>query len=111
MRNNLKVAILALAAGLLGGLVSRNVALPSVHAQAPMPNIPREIRAQSFTLTDDQGRVLGTFTARVSPVILGKLPPPSGAGLPAQVLLLDSAGHQIWSASSDPFKTLSQLSK
>ena len=53
--------ILAIAAGFLGGFVSREFKLPSVHAQA---QAPFEIRAERFTLVDHHNRPIGTFAAR-----------------------------------------------
>ncbi len=54
--------VLALAAGLLGGFLSRYITLPSVQAQAQPPST-LEIRAQHFSVVDPKGRVIGTFTA------------------------------------------------
>jgi hypothetical protein len=79
--------VLALGAGLLGGLVSRYEAPVPVFAQtrpAPAPE-PREIRAQSFVLTDDQGEIVGTFKA--SAPRLKELP---------TVVLLDRWGRETW---------------
>ena len=62
--------ILALAAGLLGGLLSRYVAPMPVHAQAQTA-APKEIRAQSFVLVNAQGVALGLmgFDPQGRPVI------------------------------------------
>ena len=49
---------LALAAGLLGGLLSRYLTPTPVFAQAQAP-APKEIRAQSFVLVNKQGAPLG----------------------------------------------------
>jgi hypothetical protein len=73
----------ALAAGLLGGYLSR-YAPPTVFAQAPAP-APKEIRAQSFVLTDEQGNVVGTF----------KPSTPRSNELPT-VVLLDPWGRETW---------------
>jgi hypothetical protein len=51
---------LALAAGLLGGTLSRYVTPTTVLAQ-DQSTAPREIRAQRFTLVDEHGTVLGVF--------------------------------------------------
>jgi hypothetical protein len=89
MNRNLPLA-LALAAGLLGGTLSRYITLPSVHAQAPAVT-PPEIRAQRFTLVDSRGAVMGTFTSRDSV--------PSDPGRrPARIVLLDRSGREIWAA-------------
>ena len=115
MNRNLTLAV-SLAAGLLGGLLSHYVALPSVHAQAPAPNAV-EIRAQRFTLVDDQGSAIGTFTVREnSPVVQrgpgyagpnGKIPPP----MSPRIVLLNPEGREIWSAGGNPFRALAENSK
>jgi hypothetical protein len=75
--------ILGLAAGLLGGLLSRYVAPSAVYAQAQIP-APKEIRAQSFVLVNAQGVALGLmgFDRQGRPVIK----------------LVDEGGRTIWSA-------------
>jgi hypothetical protein len=78
---------LALAAGLLGGVLSRYVTPLPVQAQA---GPAKELRAQSFVLVDDKNNVVGTFTA--SPAVPGK---------PIQnqtVVLLDRNDKEIWRA-------------
>jgi hypothetical protein len=52
---------LAVAAGFLGGALSHYVCSPLVHAQAQVL-APKEVRSQSFVLTDDKGAVQGVFT-------------------------------------------------
>jgi hypothetical protein len=64
---------LALAAGFLGGLLSRYVALPFVHAKAPARNV--EVRWQAFGLIDAEGHV-------------------------SHVVLVDRPGHKIWTNSN-----------
>ena len=73
---------LALAAGLLGGLVSRYLAPTPVFAQTQAP-APREVRAQSFVLVNKQGKPLGRigFDADGQPFIT----------------LLDEDGRTVWS--------------
>jgi len=71
----------ALAAGLLGGLISRYVSPVAAFAQA---QTQREIKAQSFVLIDDQGNIVGTFR-------------PSADRTPT-VILLDRNGREIWRA-------------
>lgn len=103
---------LALAAGLLGGFISRNVTLPSVHAQNPTPapffpilpppsptdnaTAPREIRAQSFTLVDGADNVVGTFTVAPDQWI-GRDGSISRGG---RIVLRDARGREIWSAGN-----------
>jgi hypothetical protein len=52
---------LSLAAGLAGGVLSQYIASALVHAQAQTP-MPKEIRAQSFTLVDASGNRMGALT-------------------------------------------------
>lgn len=95
--------VLALAAGLLGGLVSRYIGLPVAFAQNQAP-ITKEIRAQRFTLVDSAGRVLGTFV----PESTLRLAEGVGGPLPSRILLLDLNGREIWSAGGSPFRTPSE---
>ena len=115
MNRNLTLAV-SLAAGLLGGLFSHYIAVPSVHAQVPAPS-PVEIRSQRFTLVDEQGSAIGTFTVREnSPVAPrrpgfigpnGTVPPP----LQPRIVLLNPEGREIWSAGGNPFRALAENSK
>ena len=89
--------VVALAAGLLGGLLSRYMTPNSVHAQASAP-APKEIQAQSFTIVDAQGDVIGTFK-------------PSMGGARGQgrtVVLVDPSGREVWRASGISIRPLSQ---
>jgi hypothetical protein len=106
MNNKFNVSI-ALAAGLLGGLVTR-FAPSAAFAQNPAP-ATKEIRAQSFTLVDASNRPVGTFTSEMdgSPaptpptgIAPTPTPPPSGRGTTGRprIVLRDSAGREIWSA-------------
>jgi hypothetical protein len=74
---------LALAAGLLGGLLSRYLAPKSVHAQAQTPT-PKEIRSQNFVLINAQAVEVGLmgFSPQGRPVIK----------------LVDERGRTLWSA-------------
>jgi len=101
-RNRSLTLVLALAAGLLGGSVSRYVTLPPVHAEAQPPNA-LEIKSQRFSLVDAQGRVIGTFTGTVTES-------PGGRALP-RVALVDPEGRELWSAGGRGFKYLSENSK
>jgi hypothetical protein len=76
--------VLALAAGLLGGYLSRYLAPAPVFAQTPAPSA-KEVRAQTFVLTDEQGAVVGTF--RPSTPRQNELP---------TVVLLDPWGRETW---------------
>ena len=86
---------LSIAAGLLGGLLSHYVAPLSVFAQAQA--VPKEIRAQSFVLVDEQSRVLGLFSSDQSK---GKAS--------SYIKLFDSNGREIWAASETKFRPLGQ---
>ena len=78
--------ILALAAGLLGGLLSRY--MNPIPAYAQTQSAPKEIRAQSFVLINEQGTPLG---------LLGFDP----NGVPI-IKLLDERGRTIWSTQPRP---------
>jgi hypothetical protein len=113
MNRNLTFAV-SLAAGLLGGVLSHFIALPSVHAQAPASN-PVEIRAQRFTLVDDQGSAIGTFTVRESGPVVQRGPGNPGRNgsalapvIAPRIVLLNPEGHEIWSAGGTPFRTLAE---
>jgi hypothetical protein len=73
---------LALACGLLGGVLSRYLTPIPVFAQAQLP-APKEVRAQSFVLVNKEGTVLGR---------IGFDP----GGLP-NITLVDEDGRTIWS--------------
>jgi len=74
---------LALAAGILGGMLSHFLTPATVRAETPTP-APSEVRARSFLLVNERGGVIGTFTADTS-------------GRPV-IRLLDVSGREIWSA-------------
>jgi hypothetical protein len=52
--------VLALAAGFLGGIASQHITLLPVYAQSQTP-IPKEIRAESFVIVDENGAPRGVF--------------------------------------------------
>ena len=57
---------LALAAGLLGGMLSHYVTPALVHAQAPEPQpkpeiVPQEVKAHSFVLVNDANKPSGVI--------------------------------------------------
>jgi hypothetical protein len=74
---------LALAVGLLGGLLSRYIVLTPVLAQ---PAAPRQIIAQSFILVDSKNNIVGVFK------------PSPKSDQPPTVVLLDQNGREIWRA-------------
>jgi hypothetical protein len=77
--------LLALAAGLVGGLLSRYLAPPPVSAQT-MPL--KELRAQSFVLVDDQNNIIGTF--KTAPGMMSSASP--------HIVLLERSNKEIWRA-------------
>lgn len=77
--------LLALAAGLLGGLLSRYISPFPVLAQA---QAQKEIKAQSFVLVDDKNKIVGTFKSAESQI--GDTTP--------NVVLVDRNGREIWRA-------------
>jgi hypothetical protein len=88
MNGKLTVTI-ALLAGLAGGMLTRFVAPAPVFAQARAAT-PAELRARSFTLTDQYDHAVGTFT--------------SDAG---RIVLRDGSGREVWSAGGSTLKPLS----
>ena len=69
----------SIATGLLGGILSSYWRPIAVQAQA---QAPEEIRAQRFTLVNQSGAVMGTFSFDQS-------------GRP-QIILRDASGHDVW---------------
>ena len=112
MNRNLTV-IFAVAAGFLGGLLSRYISLPAVHAQTATP-APVELRAQRFTIVDGQGAAVGTFTVRSALALQSPGKVPQGPGLvpqsPSRIVLLDQNGREIWSTGTS-LKPLSENSR
>jgi hypothetical protein len=78
--------LLALAAGLAGGLLSRYVGPVSAFAQTQPP---QEIRAESFVLVGPNNNVVGTFRASAP------MPKP---GSRQTIVLLDANNQEIWRA-------------
>src|ERR1700675_60019 len=98
MNRNLTLS-LALAAGLFGGLLSRYLTPISAFAQAPAQTqaqaptpAPKEIRAQSFILVDDEGQVLGTFAYEKPATPFSRSPDAPS------IRLFDTTGKEIWRA-------------
>lgn len=82
---------LSLAAGFLGGFASHYVTPTSVFAQTQTPApTPREVRGESFVLTDPQGNTVATFGTAIS----------RGSG--RSVVLIDESDREIWRAPSEP---------
>lgn len=108
-----KTVLLALLAGLTGGLATRYIAPPVAFAQN-QPAVTREVRAQSFTLVDSSDRTIGVFSAEAVPnrfraTIVNPGPNATVQRIPEmRVVLRDAGGREIWSAESDPIRPLSQ---
>ena len=81
---NKRYLILSMAAGLAGGAVSAYFRSIPVHAQS---QTPEEIRAQRFTLVNQEGVALGTFSL-------------DNSGRP-QIILRDASGHEAWKVVAD----------
>ena len=84
--------VLALAAGLVGGLLSRYIT----------PAAPSEIQAQSFTLVDATGAVVGSFRPTLTSWGTG------GRSKAEGIKLVDPSGQVIWRAGGAMFRPLSQ---
>jgi hypothetical protein len=77
---NKKNIALAFAAGLVGGVISTYVSPRLAYAQSQPPS---EIRAQSFSLVNQEGVTMGNFSFDTE-------------GRP-KLLLRDQHGHEVWS--------------
>ena len=100
--NRTLILTLALAAGLLGGLLSRYLTPTTVRAQTQSA-VPKEVRAQRFTLVNEEGTVLGIFGIDSGASISGLKPKGS-----ATIKLFDEGGHEIWSAGAPGLHPASQ---
>lgn len=89
--------VVALLAGLAGGMLTRYIAPPPVFAQNPTL-VPKEIRAESFTFVDSSDRPAGTLTVEKGPNRIGS----------SQIVLRDPRGRVIWSAGGSGFLPLSE---
>ena len=83
MKRKLNVVILALSAGLVGGLVPSYIAPVAVFAQAQKA-APKEIQAQNFVLVNSQGNPMGLFGFD-----------PQGKPI---IKLVDERGKTIWTS-------------
>ncbi len=100
---NKSTIAVALAAGLVGGVISRYVSpAPVLAQQAQAPSAtpaPLELRAQRFVLLNPDGAVGGTFTVEQPKATDFPFPPPS-------IRLLDWSGKEIWRAGGSPVRNL-----
>jgi hypothetical protein len=85
---------LSIAAGLLGGMFSHYVWTQPVYAQNQTSE-PKEVRAQSFVVVNEKGKVQGVLT-------FGE--PKNGR---TSVKVFDSNGREIFSAGGSPMRPLS----
>jgi len=81
MSGKFSVVVLALASGLVGGVVSQYLMPSTVFAQA-QKGAPKEIRAQNFVLVNNQGNPVGLFGFN-----------PQGKPI---IRLIDERGTVIW---------------
>jgi len=79
----LNALVLAMAAGLFGGLVSRYISPSAVLAQVQKA-APKEIQAQNFVLVNSQGNPMGLFGFN-----------PQGKPI---IKLVDERGTTIWTS-------------
>lgn len=91
--------VVALAAGLAGGVISRYISPAPVLAQQGPNAAPVEIRAERFVLVYPNGTVAGTFTTAPQPTN-GML------GLEPAIRLLDPKGREIWRVGGNPVRPL-----
>lgn len=85
---------LALAAGLLGGLLSHYFLPTTAFAQTMAPTVG-ETRAQSFVVVDGKNNVIGRFTSSFQT-----------RGQPPAVVLLDPDGREVWRSSGASVRPL-----
>jgi hypothetical protein len=98
---NKSTIAVALAAGLIGGAISRYAAPAPVHAQQAAQPAPLEVRAQRFVLVNPDGSVAGTFAV--------EQPKPTDIPFPftqPSIRLLDWSGKEIWRAGGNPVRQL-----
>ena len=116
MMNRTLTVTLSLAAGLLGGTLSRYVNPTTVLAQV-QSTAPTEIRAQRFTLVDENGQVRGVFAIENPRVNVVEMKDGGNAVTKqveikdageAVIKLFDTNGHEIFIAGSPSMRSLSQ---
>jgi hypothetical protein len=101
---NRMTIVVALVAGLAGGVISRYISPTPVlaqQAQAQSP-APVELRAQRFALVNPDGSVVATFVVD-QPKPLAGFPFPFAQ---SSIRLLDWSGKEIWSAGGNPVRKL-----
>lgn len=116
--------VVALIAGVAGGLVTCYIAPPAALAQNQAP-VAKEIRSERFTLVDGRDRTAGTF------MVEGAVPPFPDAGIstpptdrfppqreqkqdevrPRRIMLVDPTGREIWSAGGSLVRPISEKTR
>ena|ERR1700733_9236635 len=98
---NKSTIAVALAAGLIGGVISRYISPAPVLAQQAQNQSPAplELRAQRFVLINPDGSVAGTFAVEQTKPTDIPFTPPS-------IRLLDWNGKEIWRAGGSPVRNL-----
>ena len=93
MTHRVLTLTLALVAGFLGSSIARYMVPTAVFAEERTTN-PEEIRAQRFTLVDENGKTRGVFAIAPDPTndANGK------AGGVAIIRLYDGSGREVFSA-------------
>ena len=81
--HKLNTVVLAMTAGLLGGMASTYISPSAVFAQAPKA-APKEIQAQNFVLVNSEGKPMGLFGFN-----------PQGKPI---IKLVDERGMTIWTS-------------
>jgi hypothetical protein len=97
---NRMTIVVALAAGLVGGVISRYVSpAPVLAQQSAADPAPVELRAQRFALVNQDGAIVATF-------MIDQPKPPDNPFAPPSIRLVDRSGKEIWSAGGNPVRKL-----
>ena len=111
-----KNIVIALVAGLPGGMATRYISPSTAFAQNQTP-VTKDVRAQSFVLVDQWDQTVGTFTTEPAPVTVTKvLRVPRLDGQPSapivqramRIVLRDRNGRDLWSAGGSVTQPLSE---
>ena len=93
MTNRVLTLTLALVAGFFGSAIARYMVPTAVFAEERSTN-PKEIRAQRFTLVDENGKTRGVFAIAPDPANDAN----RKAGGDAVIRLYDSSGREVFTA-------------
>jgi hypothetical protein len=111
-----KNIVIALVAGLLGGMATRYISPSTAFAQSQTP-ATKDVRAQSFVLVDQSDQTVGTFTTEPVPGTVTKIlrvPGPDGqqnapiVQRTMRIVLRDRKGRELWSAGGSVTQPLSE---